>query len=1596
MSMKYALSILIFTATLAYSQTATITPLGPEGGRITHLKGSLDDSVVIAVVDERELYRSLDGGNTWTKIEILPLQPDNFPIINDIAFHPSSSNIILLPTDYGLFRSTDRGETWSAVTGAMAPSPTLSVTYVPGIPSVLYGSDVAGVLRSTDDGLTWHPMKDNLYFGNVFVRYVVVHPRDTALATLRIVATTGLYDTTGIFFSSNGGLTWEPLVNGLPPGDARKIYTVVMDTTGLARKDYRILIGTADGVYAIQSDLLIGNTWQAVKVNNEQIPVGIVTNGVFVYDRYDSTTNEHKFNLYVASNSSAYDLPPKPYTVNNGVFRVGSPLVGPFSHPITRVFNELCDVNSIFVPTKSNKQKIYLGTSTGIFISTDQGQTWQWKNSGIRHSRIRNAVSLQQSNGTIVHFAAMYGGGVYKFIDGTGSTLWLPSNSGLTNPYVTSVVKDPLRNVLYATSVYTVYRSTDFGNSWTPIFIPDSTQILNPYANQTQYSEFTIRISPANPDLLMFYSNVYGLKLTTNGGIDWQNKQTPIPIEYVFIPENIEFDPANDQTIYFTGRGIYKSTNLGNTWSSISSNLLQQGPEIDILSLTINPDNNREMFVATVYAQTLEPFSLFKTTDGGLSWDSLNQRLPVYDVEYDRYDKKRLVAAGAGGIFATRDGGMNWKILSPSTLQNPFYLLGSHAKDANVYYSGSDRGVWKIQIEDRPQLESDSLYYFGSLLLGNDTTLSITVSNKRGLRNVLVYFASLSDTINFKYLGPSVFTLAAGDTIAFLVQYKPQVAGLRSAALRFISSDPSVGVLQILLRGHSFERYAFEKFAYDFGSVSVGDDSVVTFDIDNRFGLHSIQVSYIGNTDTLSFKYEGNKTFTIDTGASVSLPVRFTPKSAGQKQAYMAFTTSDTRFPNVVIRFQGTGVVKNFTRRRVLLDTTLGFVSPDGLSLSEYYKLWKLSLERAEINVDFQKMHPLANYNAVVYVQPPTTLPQRTIDSLQKFIMNGGTVVVVGEQGAISHTAFNTFLHDSTWARLNIKTGIQFNGDLVWDETQKDSLLSGYVAARPVSKNALTYKIDSVVLMTPGSLKVDTTVLNVVPLLSAAAPTLFATKDTVTKKISSATIAAYSLIGKGKIIAISDYDIWWNGDREDTTKPYGIFGGQNLRFALNIFGLVDNLAARLPQPTPQEAYQLISIPYTFADSSVVTLFKDLGPPNEVVWRMFGKWDEKKGAYGEFPKDFKTIRRGEGYWLITKVPTTINFGTTEVKGSEEDFTIVLRPGYNMIGNPFPYEVSWANSFKEDSVENILWFYDGKFDTTTSTMLPFKGYFVKNRGKTEKLVRISSEPITTTSSLSKNEPFVRLEPNEWKLQISAVSKKSSDVHNYVGMLESAANGVDQFDFSEPPASPTDYLSLAIRGSSEKLAADYRAISRNGQFWDITLASGITNTSVTLSLNKIGTLPSDFKIFILDKKKERVYDVTQSLSHTLTLEKKEYGRELRLIIGTQKFVEANTDGIPIVPLDYTLYQNYPNPFNLSTSIRYSIAHSSDVKLEIFNMLGQRVKLLVHEYQQIGTYLVEWDGTDDGGNIVATGVYYYRLEAISNDGSPKFINVKKMTLIK
>jgi hypothetical protein len=94
--------------------------------------------------------------------------------------------------------------------------------------------------------------------------------------------------------------------------------------------------------------------------------------------------------------------------------------------------------------------------------------------------------------------------------------------------------------------------------------------------------------------------------------------------------------------------------------------------------------------------------------------------------------------------------------------------------------------------------------------------------------------------------------------------------------------------------------------------------------------------------------------------------------------------------------------------------------------------------------------------------------------------------------------------------------------------------------------------------------------------------------------------------------------------------------------------------------------------------------------------------------------------------------------------------------------------------------------------------------------------------------------------------------------------------------------------------------------------------------------------------------------------------------------------------IPTSYSVAQNYPNPFNASTVIRYSLPEQARVKIEIYNILGQKVKTLVDEVQTAGYKTVEWNGTNAQNRTVASGVYFYKI----NTG--KYSEVKQMTMLK
>ena len=102
------------------------------------------------------------------------------------------------------------------------------------------------------------------------------------------------------------------------------------------------------------------------------------------------------------------------------------------------------------------------------------------------------------------------------------------------------------------------------------------------------------------------------------------------------------------------------------------------------------------------------------------------------------------------------------------------------------------------------------------------------------------------------------------------------------------------------------------------------------------------------------------------------------------------------------------------------------------------------------------------------------------------------------------------------------------------------------------------------------------------------------------------------------------------------------------------------------------------------------------------------------------------------------------------------------------------------------------------------------------------------------------------------------------------------------------------------------------------------------------------------------------------------------------------ADEDSLFTVPFVFLLNQNHPNPFNLQTNITYSVSTTGRVNLTIYDLLGRRVRTLADENQAPGEKSLNWDGKDDKGNTVASGIYLYKIE------TGEFTETKKMMLLK
>jgi hypothetical protein len=443
---------------------------------------------------------------------------------------------------------------------------------------------------------------------------------------------------------------------------------------------------------------------------------------------------------------------------------------------------------------------------------------------------------------------------------------------------------------------------------------------------------------------------------------------------------------------------------------------------------------------------------------------------------------------------------------------------------------------------------------------------------------------------------------------------------------------------------------------------------------------------------------------------------------------------------------------------------------------------------------------------------------------------------------------------------------------------------------------------------------------------------------------------------------------------------------------------------------PKKIHRMISVPYELQNEFVDSvLIDDLGNYDPFHWRLFD-WSQTDTQYVEYDSAWvneKGFSRGSAFWLITDHLTTFDAGEG-ITPPDEDYKIDLNYGWNMIGNPFPFPVNWSDIIKTSNDirspvgrmflgDTIYWKYD------IDKIEPWQGYFVWNGDASNSSHALLIPPNSASiNPLKKTLAFEDKYLNKYpalSILISAESRcgKHIDIENLFGVSTSAKNEYDHMDLLEVPPIG-DYVSLWInnnkwQNNNGSYTVDIRKSGKQGYIWDLVVDCYIKNSAeiLTTKISNVIELPDSWLLYLFDLEAGTAIDLQKQDQLTFKPQNDKFERKMyKLVTGTEDFIKANSEEIPLTPINFELRQNYPNPFNASTTIIFSLPKRMKTTVKIYNILGQLVKTLIDDELRGGIHKLIWNGRNNQDVNLTSGMYFIRIEGKDQ------IQVKKMLLIK
>ena len=359
--------------------------------------------------------------------------------------------------------------------------------------------------------------------------------------------------------------------------------------------------------------------------------------------------------------------------------------------------------------------------------------------------------------------------------------------------------------------------------------------------------------------------------------------------------------------------------------------------------------------------------------------------------------------------------------------------------------------------------------------------------------------------------------------------------------------------------------------------------------------------------------------------------------------------------------------------------------------------------------------------------------------------------------------------------------------------------------------------------------------------------------------------------------------------------------------------------------------------------------------------------------------------GRGFWLVKKgnwvVKDTVASAVLDGNGMA---AIALHTGWNIITDPFLATVNWSDITAANpptQADHPVFTYSNGWPQTT-LLQTYTGYYFENTDSLSFLqIPFRSAPVAAKKAAA---------DGSWRIRLDLEAGGFVDQVTTLGVSPVAGTGKNALDYHRPRLMNGIPALVLARPEwdavNREFATDIRPPVQNAEVWKFEVRTSL-RTPAKITFRNVAAVPDNFQVYLIDEGRARSADLRAASEYPFVPPTDVSA--FRLVVGTPDALRRELDAL--LPKTFELGNNFPNPFNPETTIPVSVPFASEVRLVVYNILGSEVRTVFAGPVEAGRYWFKWDGRNEHGNPVATGVYFVRLT--TNRG---LAFIRKMAFVK